>query len=171
MCFKFTVSHTMPEDSEKLVEYLNEVGGETDNLSFKQDEFHYSTEEEKDFIENVLRNKNGVMLVAKDKSGNIVGESTCISNGRRSSHVFTLGLTVKKKYWGNGIGTTMIEQVINRCLKLKCEKIMLQVFHTNIRAIKLYKKLGFKLEGTLKKDAKINNTYVDAYVMCKFLEV
>ena len=44
-------------------------------------------------------------------------------------------------------------------------KIQLQVRTDNERAIQLYNKLGFVVEGKIKQAIKINNTYFDDYIM------
>lgn len=49
------------------------------------------------------------------------------------------------------------------------EKISLSVFSTNKRAINLYKKFGFEIEGVKKKEIKIDEEYVDEILMALFL--
>ena len=39
--------------AEKMVNYLNIVGGESDNLLFGKNEFHLSVEQEKEYIKNL----------------------------------------------------------------------------------------------------------------------
>jgi RimJ/RimL family protein N-acetyltransferase len=51
------------------------------------------------------------------------------------------------------------------------EKLTLAVFSTNVRAIALYKKLGFAIEGMCHRDIKIpDGTYVDSILMYKFVK-
>ncbi|NVM02529.1 MAG: GNAT family N-acetyltransferase [Candidatus Helarchaeota archaeon] len=50
------------------------------------------------------------------------------------------------------------------------EKVNLSVFHTNTNAIKLYKKLGFKIVGTRKRQFKIEKHYFDEVLMDYFIE-
>lgn len=165
----YKILHPQPEDAKDLVDYLNEIGGETTYISFGKGEFHYSVEEEKKFISDLKKNKNGVMLVAKDEDNNIIAEGTCISNSRRHAHVFTIALTVKKKYWSNGIGTALTKKMEEESKKIGCKKIILHVYSHNEAAIGLYKKLEYKIEGVLKMDAKIDNEYVDTIIKAKFL--
>lgn len=48
-------------------------------------------------------------------------------------------------------------------------KMTLSVFSNNKNAIKLYKKVGFKVEGLCPKDVKINGRYYDSVLMYKFV--
>ena len=51
------------------------------------------------------------------------------------------------------------------------EKVCLQVFATNTRAIALYTSLGFKEEGRQRRDVKLETgVYVDVFLMAKFVK-
>jgi RimJ/RimL family protein N-acetyltransferase len=49
-------------------------------------------------------------------------------------------------------------------------KLCLGVFSTNQQAINLYKKFNFRVEGTRKKQYKVNGKYVDEIIMGRFLK-
>jgi len=40
----------------------------------------------------------------------------------------------------------------------------------NARAIRLYKRMGFAIEGTKRQALLVNGTYVDEYYMAKLLD-
>ena len=46
--------------AEKMVNYLNSVGGESDNLLFGKNEFHLSVEQEKEYIKMVNKVSRGM---------------------------------------------------------------------------------------------------------------
>ncbi|PTK00830.1 GNAT family N-acetyltransferase, partial [Mammaliicoccus sciuri] len=51
-----------------------------------------------------------------------------------------------RSIWGNGIGTEFIKMILNYLvLELNVDSIVLDVKINNIRAIKSYKKCGFKI--------------------------
>ena len=51
------------------------------------------------------------------------------------------------------------------------EKVTLNVFSTNPRAIHLYEKCGFKEEGRCPEDMKLSDgTYIDSVLMYKFVK-
>lgn len=50
-----------------------------------------------------------------------------------------------KRYWGKGIGSNMIEHIIEFAKTRQLSELYLKVSRTNTRAIHLYEKKGFKL--------------------------
>ena len=57
----------------------------------------------------------------------------------------------EKNYWSQGVGTKALEEMLKMGFHgLNLHKLYLHVFEFNTRAIGLYEKLGFKLEGTLR---------------------
>ena len=52
-------------DAEALLQYLKQIGGETDNLTFGADGLPCSVEDEEKYIESLQDSKTSVMLVAK----------------------------------------------------------------------------------------------------------
>ena len=50
-------------------------------------------------------------------------------------------------------------------------KVNLQVYHTNERAIMLYERYGFRREGRLKRDVRLDDgTEVDLVLMSLYLD-
>ena len=86
------------------------------------------------------------------------------------ANVSELGLLIgNKNYWGRGIGYEACNLAISYGFeKMNLRKIYLAVYENNLNAKKLYEKLGFILEGTLRKQIMANNTYYDKYLMGLF---
>lgn len=86
--------------------------------------------------------------------------------------VADLGLLVgNKNYWGKGIGAEACKLAIRYGFaEMNLRKIYLAVYENNPNARKLYEKLGFRLEGTLRKHVKVENQYYDKYLMGLFRE-
>lgn len=61
-----------------------------------------------------------------------------------AEQVDLLTLAVIPEFRGQGIATFLMEQLIENCVKIKAEKILLEVEVDNLSALKLYVKLGFK---------------------------
>ena len=57
------------------------------------------------------------------------------------------GYIGNKKYWGLGIGTNMIEYIINFAKTKQLSTVYLWVSRSNSRAIRLYEKNGFLLNS------------------------
>ena len=66
-------------------------------------------------------------------------------------------------------GLDISENMINVARMKKLSKICLNVNTDNDRAINLYKKAGFEIEGKLCKESYVNGEYRDEYRMALFL--
>ena len=83
----------------------------------------------------------------------------------RYSHRAELSVVVKKKYWGNGIGSRLLELLIDFCRNSGVEILYLEARADNARALDLYRKFGFSLIGNYKNFFKIDGKYYDAALM------
>lgn len=88
------------------------------------------------------------------------------SRSPKTSHVLELGMWLMKEYRGNGMGSAMLEYAIEWARQtIGVMKIVLGVWSTNIRALALYNKFGFHIEGCHRNIAKINEKYADEVLM------
>lgn len=155
----------MPQDSAALLIHLKTVGAETDNLTFGKEGFQISPEREARFINRFIKNGDEIMLVATD--GELIVANGVIERERipRLSHRARLTLTVLRDYWGRGIGTALMEQMLDFCRESGAKLVYLECRADNERAVGLYKKFGFEISGELKRYFKINGEYHNALVM------
>ena len=58
-----TIRKASPSDAKYIVEYLNIVGGESDNLLFGKNEFHLSEQDEAKYIDNMNSSENSIMII------------------------------------------------------------------------------------------------------------
>lgn len=135
------------EDAEAMLEYLRQIGGETDNLTFGAEGVSCTVEDEAAQIERAASSRDEVMLVAKDES-KIVGDVSLSRLPRRMRHRGDLGIAVVKEYWGYGIGSCLLAKVIEFAKENAFDVIELQVRSDNAAAIHLYEKFGFQKFGT-----------------------
>ena len=71
--------------------------------------------------------------------------------------------------WGEGIAYEVSKEVLRFCFEeLQLRKINLGVISKNEKAIKLYQKLGFTLEGHFKQHIAFQGEYVDTIRMAIF---
>ncbi|MCF7362092.1 GNAT family N-acetyltransferase [Vibrio diazotrophicus] len=109
-----------------------------------------------------------VALVDGEIVGNL-GFEVCTSPRRR--HVASLGMGVKDDVQGRGVGSALLATVIDLADNwLNLKRIELTVYSDNDRAINLYKKFGFAVEGESKAYAFRNGGYVSAYHMARVLD-
>ncbi len=134
-------------------------------------EFKMTIDAEERWIESHLSNPNHILLIAEINS-NIVGLLD-FSNGRRQriAHTGEFGMSVEKSARDQGIGSLLLQVLIEWATSHEViEKLGLTVHANNERAIALYKKMGFTIEGVRKQDLKYrNDQYVDTVIMGRFV--
>jgi len=84
-----------------------------------------------------------------------------------SEHVWHVtGLAVDPAAEGQGVGRALMEALIDEARAHGGRRITLRVFAPNERAQRLYRRLGFELEGTLRGEFKVgDDEYVDDLMM------
>ena len=101
----------------------------------------WKEKDQKDFFEKYLKaNKEHIYILT---SGNT--KIGFIDYNIGQNNVDIGNLCINKEYQGKGIGSRILEEIINKNLD---KTISLQVFIQNERAIKLYTKLGFKISSS-----------------------
>lgn len=153
-------------DAKKIVDFYNYVGGETSFLSFEKDEYPLGEKEQEAEIERLEENANNTMVLALD-GDEIVGIATINSSHKiKSRHEGELGIVVAKKYQGQGIGSRLIEMLIDWCKgNGVTTRIRLDTRTDNTMAVSLYLKFGFVVEGCLRNQTLLNGKYYDLYIM------
>jgi len=112
---------------------------------------------------------HSIILVCEVKN-RVIGQVSVEKKGGKISHVGELGIAVHPAYWNLGVGTALINAAIQRAKKEGISKLYLEVVRENRRAILLYKKFGFKVEGLLKKHFRMDDgRFADLVIMSKFI--
>jgi ribosomal protein S18 acetylase RimI-like enzyme len=84
--------------------------------------------------------------------------------GRPVDHRGVLGICIKKEFRDKGVGKALMKEAIEKS-RGKFESIELGVFSSNLRAIRLYEKFGFKKIGHIPNAIKRAGKYFDEEVM------
>lgn len=86
----------------------------------------------------------------------------------RRKHVATLGITVSETHQGKGIGSQLMQVMVDYCDNwLNIRRIELEVFAANDNGLGLYEKFGFEKEGVMRDYAFRDGQYVDAVMMAR----
>ena len=94
------------------------------------------------------RDPQGVQLVC-EVEGRVVGQLGIITNpSPRRKHVASFGISVHPEFQGRGVGHALMTEMLNMTDNwMNLMRVELMVASTNERAIHLYKKHGFVIEG------------------------
>jgi RimJ/RimL family protein N-acetyltransferase len=167
-----TIRTAQPDDAAPLLAYVRSVAAETPFFIMEADEFDFSDEQERQWIQDHLDGPGTLVLLA-EVSGEVVG-SLSFENGphRRIAHRGTFGFSVAKDWRGKGIGTALLQILIDWAKDNPLiEKIGMAVCANNERAIRVYRKLGFVEEGRRPREMKLGpGQYVDDILMYRFVK-
>ena len=153
------------EDAENVIEYIKIVSDETDFLISDSSERNFTVRKEKEFLQNIQSSILEKIFLFEIEN-KIVGMCSIEGiNKIRIKHRVDLAITVLKNYWGNKIGEKLIDYAIEYCKSNCIKKIELTVRIDNKRALKLYKKFGFEIEGEIKNFIYLNGNYYNCYYM------
>ena len=111
--------------------------------------------------------KAGIIYIF-EKEGKDAGMFKLIPQLHRNHHIAYLGgLAIDPNFSGKGYGETMLQQIIILAKQMGFLRIELSADVNNLRAIRLYEKLGFQKEGLLRKYTHLikESRYVDEVMM------
>ena len=154
---RYIVRSAIEEDAKKLSEVRLQIDGETEYLDREQGEGYIDEEGFQQIIKDDTESKYNLFLVAV-VDGRIVGFSRCEGNKlKRTAHKVEFGVCVLKEFWGYRIGQNFLKESITWADSNEIKKINLSVLEINDKAIKLYEKYGFEVEGILKNDKVLSD--------------
>ncbi|RSK26407.1 N-acetyltransferase [Bacillus sp. HMF5848] len=158
-------------DAPQIIEHVQTVLTESTFMLMTPDEFSLTVKEEEKFLQKSKEDRNLALVAEAD--GKIVGFMTFRRSTRqRMKHHGTFGVSIQEAFCNFGIGRQMMAHLLSWAeADPDIEKICLEVFSHNERAIHLYKKLGFVEEGRRLQHVKFEDgTYVDEIEMYKFVK-
>jgi RimJ/RimL family protein N-acetyltransferase len=117
-----------------------------------------------------LRDGSGLQVVAVDDANDVVGWCDVVSGSREGfRHSWRLGMGLLPDVRGRGIGERLARAAIDAAIERGAERIELEVFRSNSRAIALYERLGFQHEGVRRRARKLDGQYDDDVLMAMLI--
>lgn len=165
------ISSPQRGDAEQILEHMRITSEETHHMLRYPDEIVRSVEEEEHFLEESIKSETD-LLVAAFIGDELVGNAGISSVGTCSKvkHRAVFGISVKKKYWGRGIGWVLLQAIMEEAKAMGYDQLELDVFSDNKSAQALYKKAGFEEWGCIKNAFRLKNgSRYDAILMGKVL--
>lgn len=131
---------------------LTKFNNEKDTRILADDDAPFPTSI-KDFETFIASNELGKnFAVCRQTDHELLGSVALYAVNYQNLHC-ELGITLSEQFQGNGYGKDALTVIIHFIFTyLPLNKIKLQVFSFNPKAIHLYEQLGFKHEGTLKEE-------------------
>ena len=165
----YTIRSAEETDAATLSALRLKIDGETEYMDREQGEGFIDEQGFKELIRADTWLPRNVFLVAETE-GTVAGFARCEGTYlKRSAHKVQFGVCVAKDYWGHGIGKQLLKSAISWADSNGIKKISLDVLEINVKAINLYKKLGFEKEGTIRADKRLSDgKYYNTIIMGRF---
>lgn len=162
-----TIRESRPEDAEELLAVTKKIGSETEFLVMDESGMSLTPEQLAVQLAAFQESPNNLSLVAL-VDGQIVGLGSILAeSNRRVSHIGEVGISILKEYWGMGLGSVMMEEMLAWAEETEIlRRIELTVQVRNQRAVELYKRFGFAIEATIPRGARSDDgEFLDTYLM------
>lgn len=164
------ISRPRGENAAEILEYLKTIGGETHFLLMDENGLGISEEYEAKILEASYAEPRGGMHF-----GRINGEMACMFSlschpRRRLAHTGEIALSVRKKYWHIGVGSAIMEALIELAKEASLKNVELGVYADNERAIALYRRFGFEEIGRHRGKIYVDGEYYDEILMDLHIE-
>lgn len=120
-----------------------------------------------DWLTHTLQDPHSLTLgIYLDETHDLIGYAGIANISRRNQAGEYFILLGEKRYWGQGIGTAVTQQVVTRGFQdVGLNRIMLTVSVPNEGGVKAYQKAGFQLEGRLRQACYRHGAFHDKLVM------
>ncbi len=119
---------------------------------------------------NSLKNRENffifaILLFNQDENEKLLGN--CSIDVDWKNRIGTCGIVIgEKEYHSKGYGTEAMKLLVDYGFNtLNLNRIQLETFSFNKRALKSYQKVGFKEEGTRRQAIYVNGEYYDAIML------
>jgi putative acetyltransferase len=157
-----TIRAMRPEDAADLHDFYRDPVVVRTLNQLPSQEYSATAERAAKYGPNLYR------LVA-EVDGRVVGNIVVgRSDNPRMSHSGRLGMAVHRDYWGQGVGSCLMQAMINLADNwLNMRRIELGVHPDNAAAIHLYEKFGFEMEGRQRLYNYGDGRWADAYFMAR----
>ena len=159
-------------DAAALVQYLIATAGETEFiLAYPDERASMTVESEERFIQGVIDDPHRLFLVC-EVNGELAGNCELHYSPRRKvCHRGGIAIALYRKFWNIGIGTAMMEALIETARKEGLSSLRLEFVEGNTRARALYEKLGFRIVAMVPDSYRLSDGSKRAqYIMLLDLE-
>ncbi|CAM4136202.1 GCN5 family acetyltransferase [Bacillus manliponensis] len=157
------------QDAATFLTLCQAIDGETDFMLFERNERKLTIEKQITIIQTFLSSPNSSIFVA-EKDNELVGY--ILARGgtvQRNKHSVYLAIGILQDYAGQGIGKQLFHTVEEWAREHEILRLELKVMAHNERAISLYKKCGFNVEGEAVHGVIVNGEPKNEYYMAKLL--
>ena len=153
-----------PEDLESALKWMNDP----EVTYFLGRRYPISRVEEERWLREASANSfaSGLRLAIETQDGTLIG-SIDLHNASPEDRRAGLGIVIgEPEHWSKGYGSDAIMAVLRFAFhQMNLNRVSLEAFESNERALACYRKCGFREEGRLRRDRFKHGRYYDTIVM------
>ncbi|WP_342746169.1 GNAT family protein [Paenibacillus donghaensis] len=166
---KVVIRELTVEDAPKLTALREQLDRETSFMLMEPGERQVTLKQVEDMLDSYDGSDNSLMIGA-EAEGRLTGYlSVQGGKARRNRHSAHIVVGILQEAQGIGIGSAFFERMDTWAVAQGIVRLELTVMAHNERALRLYQKSGFEIEGTKRKSLRVDGRWVDEYYMGKLL--
>jgi len=158
-----------PYDAAALLELKHQLDEETAFMMYEPGERDSSVQDLARELAAVARSPNSVILLAE--LGDQLAGYLELAGGsfRRSRATAYVVIGVRAQAAGRGIGTSLLRHALDWAAAHGLHRLELTVMAHNTRAIRLYERMGFSVEGRRSECLLVDGQFIDELTMAVIL--
>jgi RimJ/RimL family protein N-acetyltransferase len=156
------------EDAYAFLNLCNEID-ESGWMLYEPGERKTTVAEQEKQLEKIIAQQNSIILVCEEKEVLIGYIGAFGGTVNRTRHGAYLVLGVSSRHRGKGVASQLFKRLFNWAKEKQLTRLELTAIKENSKAVNLYKKMGFVIEGDRKHSLMIEGEPVDEYCFYKLL--
>ena len=161
----FIVRQALETDARALIALRCRLFEETSFMLWEPGEFMQTEDDERARVIRLNQQPNSLMLVAQ-AGIQLVGVLSATGDKRKQlCHTSSLSVGVVKSHWSLGIGSRMVQEAVHWSAEAGLKRLELTVHTSNRRAISVYMRYGFEVEGLRRSSLLVDGKYINEYLM------
>ncbi|MNC17051.1 Acetyltransferase YpeA [compost metagenome] len=166
---KVTLRELVPEDAAELLRLQHRLDEESAFMLLEPDERQTGIKQVEEMIESFANAENSIFIGA-EVEGSLAGYLSVRGGSvRRNRHSAYIVIGILAEFQGMGIGGSLFREMEKWAKVMGIVRLELTVMVHNERALALYAKNGFEIEGIKKNSLKVEDSWVDEYYMSRIL--
>lgn len=156
-------------DAKEFANFQQKLDQQTTYMLYEPNECPRTEKKALERIKKTISPNNNAIFVA-EIDGIIVGSIAGMrEHMNRIKHRMYIVAGILEQYQSMGIGTRLLQALEKWAFENRIHRMYLTVLTKNIKGVGLYKKMGFKIEGTLRDSIFLDGKFEDEYTMAKII--
>ena len=152
-----------PYDAAALLELKHQLDEESAFMMYEPGERDSSVQDLARELAAAARSPNSVILLGE------LGDQLAGGSFRRSRATAYVVIGVRAQAAGRGIGTSLLRHALDWAAAHGLHRVELTVMAHNTRAIRLYERMGFSVEGRRSECLLVDGEFIDELTMAVLL--